>query len=376
MKRRVIEDINEIQEQERKQYKIRTTPVTTKNIGNKNPLTTMTNLILLWPPKDLRLDKYYHRSHIIKSTDDEIMIDLTDGMHLELKSKNFKTGTAKFHLMTPANLDEFERYNLTIFNHNKKWKEMGSPEDVFDPIHGNISKIKDTYVDPAIISSRHNVYPDSINENRSYGTLAKARPDLKRVPILEIIYHLSPLKKGWKIGYVVKNLEGQILYYNHLYHDDMTVIIRQSVQEIWGHPYIYGTTGPFLDGISLLIQGKKIAICDRENDKPPIMKSTDTVKKKNTDLVYTEIEEKALRSGSTLMRYIIPLILTIALIIHISRCLIASFGSPYGPEYNRDTSGEFIVGLIILVAISLLSQIIAKKIHRQSSALNIKKRFM
>ena len=375
MKKHVIDDMMDILHKQDDIRDERIKPVTPKTIKHRNPLNTLAKLVLMWPPKDLRLDEDYALGYDIKSYDDDIMIDLADGMHLEIKSKSIKNQTVTFNLMLPSNLDVFERFNLTVQHHNEKWREMGSPEKVFDPRHGTVSNIKDTNVDAAHISSRHNKIPDSINDDKSYGSLTKAKPDLKRVPILEIIYHLTILKNEYEIGYVVKNMKKEILYNNHHSHEDMAFIIRQSIQEIWGNPEIYGTSGSFLDGLSMLFQGKKTKICKEENDVPPHMKTTDVIKNPNSiERITTEISEKALRSSSTLMRYLTPLILGVLLLIHSGRCLMISF-NPYGNKYDRDTSLEFVSGLVILGVISIVIQIISRKMHRKSSELNIKKRF-
>jgi hypothetical protein len=259
----------------------RITPRKFTDIELQNPLSVLEELVIGWPPCDVRYEPSYARTHEIEPNDSELMKDVYRGLSLKVLHKMPTDGKLIVGVFLQSNLAEFERYNEAVQKHNEEWEKNGSPEDVFDPRTGDIHTVKDKSVRKALAKSSFLEHLDL--EDESDGNLSKARPKEKRHLYLTVSYKLETIEIAgedpyFRLGYIVTDYKDRIVYYNELESLDLSYLVRRATQEIYGHPFILTNKGPFFDGISLLIQGKKIPLCQKYN-KVPLLAAESKVKK-------------------------------------------------------------------------------------------------
>ena len=226
-------------------------PIYTDDLKGKSVVTALEDTILQWKPRDLRLEKSYIKTHSdTNDTSEELLVDMASGMSLKVNSRNIPDNSITVAVMFQHNIAEFERYDDVVNKHNEDWLEAGEPEDVFDPSTGDIQSIKDRFV----TQSRY----EGINPfGESNGDLSKAKPKPKKKKYLELTYRLDIQGSIFTLGYVAKDLNNSILFYNELEGDNLAYLVRRSIQEMFGNPCVHSNFGPFYEGITMLINGKK-----------------------------------------------------------------------------------------------------------------------
>lgn len=250
----------------------RNLPVTVKEVEKLHPTSVLKEYILKWPPRDVRYDESISSRVQSRGADSLFMRHMFEGMDLEILKVQPTENMVTVGIFFQTNLSEFERYNIATYHHNLKWIDNGMKEEVFDPVHGEIVPVTDQFVDYARADSKYISRPDrNPFGTKSSGTLSKMRPDVKRKPVLVASYKLEVIDRAFRLGYVVKDYRGRVIYFNEIKGDNLSDLTRRATQEIFGHPFIYADQGPFLDGIPLLIQGKKLKICRRDNIAPDWM---------------------------------------------------------------------------------------------------------
>jgi hypothetical protein len=342
MKQRYKRDLYEMYGELVESHSERDKPCTVSSVigRRRQPLNVLQGLLKLWPPHDLRyenedMDDCY-------STDSDLMKDLVRGMEMKIVSKDLSTNTLEVTVELQNNLAEFERFNLVVEEHNEAWEREGRPEKIFDPVHGEEHRVKDQHVDEAVIQSSYYPQPKSVYSDAT-GPLSKARPDLKRVSYIRVQYHLTHTEDAWTLGYVTYDPKGRVIYYNEVSNRNLTYLVRRSVQEIWGNPKEKDKSGAFLEGIPMLIQGKKLDICNKDNSRPSILPETAEIKYTNAELAAAERKYAWYRSLNTFFRYILPIILIFSMIwFNLSYC-----GQSYCEHRPEDIKYLLFMGVYI-----------------------------
>jgi hypothetical protein len=250
--------------------------------NNEHPLNVLEKLIYLWPPCDIRIDvnpNFLVSVESNKNSDTDMLEDIVRSAEYITTKKDFTNNILEISINIIKNLDEIERYNRAVREHNEKWLNSGKPNKIFDPVHGEEFDLEDKYVDPVLINGNILEAPE-IEQNISYGPLTKARPQVKRKRLVRIVYQLTVNKdKSFTLGYIAYNYNNEILYYNTIAHTNLGYLIRRSVQEMWGLPFKSGT---YIEGVSFFLTGKKIDICIKDNKKPSfIIKEEKEIKLKD-----------------------------------------------------------------------------------------------
>ncbi len=347
----------------------RITPITKESIGRKQPLTLLASRILAWPTHDLRADLYVKNKEpdisLFKVTDTDLMIDVVEGIELKVIRKDLSLNIIEVEAYFQTNLDEFERYNLTVEHHNHEWEINGSKNNVFHPITGEMIEILDSYVDPARITSTRYPVPEHVDENMSKGPLAKARPDLNRKPVLLIKYQLKTEGEDFSLDYVAYDKNNKVVYYNSISGKDLSILVRRSVQEIWGNPFIFGDSGSVLEGISVLIQGKKIPLCKEMNTRPQLLGTNDDIKEVNKQLQNKEMEQASLKFFERLLRIWVPIGTFIYFVWTSLSCLV-----------RGNSSVSFIMCIITCAMILFISFKLSYYMDRRISQLDAEKKFI
>jgi len=376
MKRRYIRDLVELDDEQTVSRNKRDKPCLVNSLGRQQPLQVLESLVSQWPTHDLRynnpdMDDYF-------SADEELMVDLITGMETRVLRKDLSTGTLEYSVEFQNNLAEYERYNMVIEEHNELWKRQGCPTSVFDPVHGEVHKVIDQHVDPVVIASKNKPQPKSVYSN-SKSPLAKARPTMKRTGYIRVIYQLTVYKASYTLGYVAYDSSDRVLYYNELTHKDLAYLVRRSVQELWGNPLETAKSGCYLEGISMLIQGKKIKICKKDNDKPAILASSAVLKERNPELLAATVQEKGLKTSESLLRWMVPLSLVIGILWWSLNCMGKAFNHIEGTNTTVCEPGigmKWMIGMALIIGAFLVARWLTQYTQRRASQIAAEKRFI
>ena len=281
--------------------------VTVSGLGDRHPVQVLSEMVLSWPPQDLRMDSDYSMSHEVKDTSCRFLLDVAKGMEIEVSRKDLSKNILHLDVDFHCNMSEFERYNLVVEDHNDEWEGLGEPKDIFDPVHGAILPVLDQWVAPAEPTSRY-AKPIGTAFEDTHGPLSKARPKEKRSIYATLKYKVVVNESQFTLEYVAYDRDGLVLYYNKTTGKDLSKLVRQSVQELWGNPSIYGNTGPLLEGIPMLLQGKKVSICQTGNKRPSIFGSA-SCKTVNVRLVASKIDVASRKTVVAFLGKIVPSII-------------------------------------------------------------------
>jgi hypothetical protein len=357
-KRRYYRDARELQQELDAARAIRNTPCPVSSLDNQQPLQVLERLVKAWPPQDIR----YENSDY-ESTDNELMKDLVTGLDIQITRRDLSTKTLEYVVQLQDNLAEYERYNAAVTQHNNAWYEQGAPKTVIDPVTGDTHRVLDQYVDRAAIQSSYYPQPKSVYDIAE-GPLAKARPSMKRAAYLRVVYQLQVNRIDYKLEYVAYDSKNRIIYYNAVEGPDLAYLVRRSVQEIWGNPVEKGMKGPWLEGIAMLIQGKKLPQCKKDNARPGSMEPDATVKASNPELALAEVTQTALKVSSPLLVYGLPIGLIVMIFVWSLYCL------------GSNMPGVYLVGMLVLIGTLILSRWLTLQALRKESEIEAEKRFI
>ena len=276
--------------------------VTTRSIKEHNYLEALSLLVQAWPASDIRAEGSYHEKARFDAQTDAFLEDVAKGLQLEESRRSLKDKSVVFDIMLQNNLDEFDEYNAKVKEHNGKWLDNGANLYDFDPVTGYEERLKDTFVDEIAPTSVHHI---SLNANASSGNLAKSAPKMKRSKYGTLEYRVSAEGDIFTIGFIARDKNNKILYYNEIIGDDMSLLVRRSVQEIWGNFKMSGYAGSPYAGISYLLKGHKLRVCkDRENVMPDWVKG----RRKKKPTSYKE-SGKFFAFLTPVLRFWIPLLI-------------------------------------------------------------------
>lgn len=369
---RVVKKMLQAQQRSFEKSFDRITPRKMTDIELHNPMSVLEELIMGWPPCDVRYEPSYLETHEIKPNDSELMKDVFRGLSLKVLKRMPTEGKLVVGVFLQTNLAEFERYNEVVQKHNDEWKDNGSPEDVFDPRTGDIHEVKDKYVKEAIARSPFLEHLDL--EDESSGKLTIARPKEKRQLYLTITYRLEVIELTgeepyFRLGFVVTDYKDRIVYYNELDSLDLSYLVRRATQEIYGHPFIFTNKGPFFDGISLLIQGKKIPLCQKCN-KIPSLTAGGKVKKTREVHAVKNVEIGTGESLGVLFGILIPFA-AIVYAVCISFVAVNSYN-----DYKHWTVGAWMIHVSLSLIVLLVAGKVGTYFKERAEVAKLEKKFL
>ena len=353
--------LDHIVERECEQAQARLTPIQAKDIKGKNILNVLTDLVKSWPLQDLRLNPDINGT----ATDPTYIRDMARGLKLKVAHKELETNTVEFKVMTLTNLDEYERYNLAVETHNDQYEAAGEPSIAFDPIHGTTKRVIDKHMSRISVPNEHDQIPDDDLPT------THPKPQPRRATILTLKYHIVQMGTiKFKLGYAAEDRAGRTIYYNEIEGTDLAALVRQSIQELWGNPSVYGMHGNLLEGIPLLIQGKKLNLC-QNNTKPLWVKGAH--KTINTDLFIADIAQTGLGFIGIVTGYIIPTLLALTMVLIALKGLTGL--DPVTEEWAEGTGYTFLWGMgLILVGLWVTFKVTAY-LNEKAATINMKKKF-
>jgi hypothetical protein len=235
-----------------------------KELSGENPYHVFQEMILNWAPRDVRLEPTYSDNHCVRQTDSEFMRDVFRGISTKIIDKLPAENRFTVGVYFQSNMAEFEKYNAIVRQHNELWEKAGKPHDDFDPVTGDIKKIEDTHVQKAIADSP---FAAELRIMRRKGPLGKAAPKIERALMLTVEFSIEVIDNSFVVSFIAMSTDDKILYHNVIQEKDMGYLARRITQELFGNHLVKGDTGPFLEGISHLLQGRKVSLAYK-NVKP------------------------------------------------------------------------------------------------------------
>jgi hypothetical protein len=380
MKQRFAKDFSEIVEEKARNKIERGKAISVQSLDSKPPVAVLEKLLKMWPTHDIRYKGY-------GTCDNDLMKDMVKSAEVRVTRKDITLGILEITVEMIKNLDEIERYNAAVSKHNKEWVGQGSPTEVFDPIHGDSLKVKDQYVDPVMLQSKHYDLPKSAQSGISTGKLAEARPNMLRKSHIRVKYQVCVISdKNFVLSYAAYDYNDKIVYYNETIHNDLAYLVRRSVQEIWGNPIAHSDSDDLLSGISMLLNGRKIHICKNDNKLPEFLAHETTSIKSAKIIEELEVEEKRQLVTSNIAAYLMPMVSIIGFVI----CTLWSFFNMIpGRTHLLFRGGQGFMCLMIevlfqppmfLCILFLIGTVLCRKIaqdsERNASELSARGRFL
>lgn len=315
MKKSFVRDYTKILNNRQEMEEDREKPVLVGSILDQQPLSVLERLIKMWPTHDIRYHGY-------GTLDDKLVIDMIKSAEIRVVKKDITQGIIEITVELVKNIDEVERYNAAVKKHNRDWVKNGSQMNVFDPVHGESFEVRDNYVDQVLLQSSHYSLPDSVYNNTSSGKLASIRPGLNRKSHLRVVYQMSITQDNkFVLGYAAYDYENRIVYYNEVTHHNLAYLVRRSVQEIWGNPLAPKEIDNLLEGVSMLINGRKLSICKKDNKFPEFLEHEKSTIKSTRAIENVELKENINAQASVITGNVVPIFIIIGFII----CLLWSF---------------------------------------------------
>jgi hypothetical protein len=194
---------------------------------------------------------------------------------------------------------------------------------------------------------------------------------MERAPYILIRYHLRVKRGTFILGYVAYDHMDKVIYYNQISHRNLSYLVRRSVQELWGNPKATGMGGVWLEGVPMLINGKKLAICKQDNTAPEILTQTSPLKMRNPELGSTLAKQRSMMLLDTFSRKVLPIVLILFTFWFCCHELCRAFGEP-----RIDVKVEFMGGMLLILGGFFALRHIAQCADRQVSALEAAKKLM
>jgi len=324
----------------------------------------LAGLVLAWPPRDVRLDPAYRESHDVTDTSDVYARDVADGARVREQSRRPGAGRLVVALDFHSNMAQFERYNSVVRDHNREWIDAGEPADSIDAWTGDISPVEG-WVDFAQ-SEEHPRLGDG------GGALDSARPSAVRSVGATVEYRAFENPDGtWTLGFVARDRADRALCWHEESGPDLAVLVRRSVQMLYGNHRVPGCIGPLSDGLSLLMRGEKVRLCQLHCRRPRWM---DAAPKGVTfEQVDAAVERTASGAAHGVLAGLVPVVAIIGMLVWAAHCLVQTWGEVPGPHAGM---GWFLAGEAVLCAALWLGARIGTSAKRHAEAVAMRERYL
>lgn len=332
----------------------------------RDPVNSLAKLVFSYEPRDLRLGYDYMASHTVLDTSSEWAKDVAEGARLREISRTPGEGRLLVAVDAHSNMAEFERYNSVVRDHNERWEAEGCPEDAFDPWNGDVLPVEG-YVDKAMADE------DMPRIGEGGGRLDRARPSTRRSHLLTVEYRVIARGGKWTLGFVAEDAKGREVCWGEFSGTDLSALVRRSSQMLFGNHEVRGNEGPLSEGLALLVQGRKVAVC-RNISRHPTW-STGRAKNINPELLAAKVEEGTLYTAHGTLGYILPIVCLVAMVIW----PLIYIGQH--PKFSGNPDGlsgfwAFAIPEIFLVGVSWVSNAVATAAKRRAEASRMRQSFL
>jgi len=332
----------------------------------RDPVNSLAKLVFSYEPRDLRLGYDYMASHLVLDTSSEWARDVAEGARLREVSRVPGEGRLVVAVDAHSNMAEFERYNSVVRDHNERWEAEGRPEDSFDPWSGDVSPVEG-FVDRARADE------DTPRVGDGGGRLDRARPAARRSQLLTIEYRVSEERGVWTLGFVAEDERGREVCWGESDGADLSALVRRSAQMLFGNHEVRGDEGPLSEGLAMLVQGRKVALCRRLSTRPAW--SAGRPKDANPELLAARVEEGALQTTHGLLGYVLPVACVAAMV------LWPLFYIGQHPKFSGNSDGlcgfwAFALPEMALAAVAWVSNAVATSARRHAEASRMRQSFL
>lgn len=356
---------------------IRRQPITAAKMHGVNLLNAFIDRLLMYQPKDLRIDEDQ-----IDIDDNDFIVDMVEASRVVIKEKRFAQDIVTTSVKYVTNLDEIKTYNEAVKDFNDQ--EFGDTEDriiaeqmlnkdrAFDYATGDPRRITKP-ISLVIPFKQTEEYSDE--EVYAPGAFGKNRPTPIYATRVTVQYHVTLVGKIFTVGYVARDTQGRVLYYDEASDIDLTQLIRRSVQRLWGNHHIDVTvqSGEYYEGVTQLIQGRKTRYC-KNNPKPDILRAGERMYTVNTDVPLATAAETASLGLGRVFGYIVPVLGVLAVILFLIWG-INQYDLDSG-AFAEGTMGKFLTGLAVITAVLIILSKIPKHLYKKADHINLRKKFM
>lgn len=333
--------------------------------GMRDPTEALAKLVMQWPARDVRMDMRHRGTHEVQDTSDLWVKDVVSAVRVREDRRVPGEGIFVSSIDFPSNMAEYERFNAVAQDHNSTWVEAGCPKDVVDPWSGDIFPVEG-YVDFARPSD------DIPRLGDGSGPLDSRRPQPVRSRHATVEYRASEGRGGWTLGFVARDWAGKVLCWNEESGPDLAVLVRRATQMLYGNPFVLGDDGPLSDGLPLLVQGRKAALCEKRNTRPTWMSGP---VKSGVSAAYVEArgEEFVGRVTHMVLGFWVPIACVIAMLYWAGHCINQTWGDPPGPHAGM---GWFMMGEVVLCAALWISSAVATRMVRMAEAARMRSTYL
>ena len=326
------------------QTAIKSTASSTFNsVKELSPLTILQNGIRLWAPLDARLESNYMADNEVYLRCTPVERLIAEDMELSITKKIPKENSVLVGVFLPANISEILRHEQEEQEHLSLWERNGSPNIVFDP------KTADIYSVPLPGASEP--------------------PSPKKALYVCLRVSLDIRENDMVLCYSAQDLKDRVLYYNTLESKDISYLFRRMMHELFGNLEVMGNSGPFLEGISHLIQGKKVSAC-LEHPKPFWFSGKEQYKTSNPEAELLKQKAHLYSWSANILTYLVPQILLVWGIIINTINALATFSTKTGGD------PYYLHKLVITVVLIVLSFKFAQYLKNRSVVLTIKSKYL
>lgn len=321
---------------------IRHQPIPASVVSNKNLVNVLANILMSWPLRDVRLEPIYNQT----DTDSNEIKNIANTMKLSIQSKDLSNNTLVCIVSMLSNMAEIQYYQNKANIQQSQYEEMGQPTYIINPTTG-----------------------DKVSVNHNTTNI----PEKQYTPTVKITYQISLVEDIFTLAYAAKNLiDNQIIYYNIVQKDDLSYLIRRSIHELWGNPTIFSDKGPFLEGIPMLISGKKYPYY-KNNPQPTFLDNNVSLKKPQK----FKVDDTIANLCGNLLIYVLPIIAILSIIIISIYCLSNMDASPGYDiiSFPKHIQSLFFSTILIGGITSLLGPKIGILLKNKADNLKLKNKF-
>jgi len=359
---RFVKGLSNTVSAEMEQSRRRAAPVA---VAMGDPTDVLARLVFDWPARDVRLDTRYVGSHEVNDTSELWVKDVVSAVRLREERRTPGAGVLVVGVDFPSNMAEYERFNSVVQVHNQRWAEAGCPEDCVDPWSGDVVEVEG-YVDYARPSDDIPLLGDG------GGPLDSRRPHPVRSMHITVEYRATEWNGMWKLGFVARDVSARALCWNEESGPDLAALVRRATQMFYGNPFVVGNEGPLSDGLPLLVQGRKAALCERRNARPQWMSGA--VKRGvSAAFVETKIEEVSGRVAHNVFGFWIPAACVVMMLVWSAYCLNQTWGEPQGPHAGM---GWFLAGEVVLSIMLWASSAFATHVLRAAEGAKMRSTYL
>lgn len=253
----------QVRENARRQFRECQQYVGISVLQTENILTVLETNFMKWYPRDIRIHEWLNDDPRYDFNPSEENCHFYRALDLRVMKRDPKNSAIEVGIYTIKNLADFEEYNRLVDRHNDKFGDSLNDSGI-DPVSGRSRNMKGVKAYWPVVRTDSPPMPDFHELDELPGT---PRPKAKYALAAVIRVSLVIARGKWRIEYMVKNPQGQILAAGCENDADLSEATMRVIQQIFGNHKI-STRGDPYAGIHLLLRGAKAKFARTYKGKP------------------------------------------------------------------------------------------------------------